>query len=179
MELEDGKREARKRLLEVRRETEEAVAKIKETSTKQADSLKRQILGSAELESRNMQLRALEESVNEVFADALGRLSETSPQAREKSLTALIREGVVIIGGHANVTCSERDRKVVSAIIKNMNKGSTKLALDDANLETLGGVVLSSPDGAVKFDNTFEARLERLRPLLRKQVAEILTGGTA
>jgi hypothetical protein len=38
----------------VQKETDAALAKIMETSARQADSLRRQIVGSAELESRNM-----------------------------------------------------------------------------------------------------------------------------
>lgn len=176
-ELEDGKKQALEHLRKVQKETDDALAKIMETSARQADSLKRQIVGSAELESRNMQLRALEDSVNEIFAGALARLSKVSPSAREKSLTALIQGGVDAIGGHARVACSEKDNEVVSGVIKKMNSGSTRLVLDDKSLDTLGGVVLTSPDGTVKFDNTFEARLERSKALLRKQVAELLTGG--
>jgi V/A-type H+-transporting ATPase subunit E len=115
--------------------------------------------------------------VNEVFASALARLSKVSPSAREKSLTTLIQGGVNAIGGDARVACSEKDSEVVSGVIKKMNSGSTRLVLDDKSLDTLGGVVLTSPDGTVKFDNTFEARLERSKALLRKQVAELLTGG--
>lgn len=176
-ELEDGKKAALDKLLKVQKETDDALAKIMETGAKQAVSLRRQTVGSAELDSRNMQLRVLEDSVNEVFAEALTRLSKVSPSAREKSLSSLIRDGVNVIGGRAKIACSEEDKKVVSAIIKKMNKGSIRLALDSKSIDTLGGVVLTTADGTVKFDNTFEARLERSRPLLRKQVAEHLTGG--
>jgi V/A-type H+-transporting ATPase subunit E len=176
-DLEDGKKQALENLRKVQKETDAALAKIMETSARQADSLRRQIVGSAELESRNMLLRALEDSVNEVFASALARLSKVSPSAREKSLTSLIQDGVNAIGEHAKVACSEKDKDVVSGVIKKMNSGTTRLALDDKSIDALGGVVLTSPDGTVKFDNTFEARLERSKPLLRKQVAELLTGG--
>jgi V/A-type H+-transporting ATPase subunit E len=47
--------------------------------------------------------------------------------------------------------------------------------LSEDSIETIGGIVLSNADGTVKFDNTFESRLERMRPALRKEVAGILT----
>jgi len=40
----------------------------------------------------------------------------------------------------------------------------------------MGGVVLTTSDGSIRFDNTFEARLERTKPTLRKDVAAILAG---
>ena len=57
-ELEEGRAQALGSLEGVGRETTEAVAKIVEAGNKQAESLMRQITGSAELRSRNLQLRA-------------------------------------------------------------------------------------------------------------------------
>lgn len=34
---------------------------------------------------------------------------------------------------------------------------------------------MTSMDGSVRFDNTFEARLERMRPTLRMEASAILT----
>lgn len=103
------------------------------------------------------------------------RLSKVAPSARAKSLEGLIQEGVSVIGNRAKVSCSEKDKKGVYRLVRKLSKGSVKLTPDGNSIQTLGGVVLTSSDGTVKFDNTFEARLERLRPTLRKQVADILT----
>jgi V/A-type H+-transporting ATPase subunit E len=156
------------------RETAEAVSKIRETSTKQAELLKRQILGSAELESRNFQLRTVEEEVNGIFEDAIKGVSEIPTTQYEEALSRLINEGVRLIGSKATVSCSSKDRKTATAVIKKLNKGDVKLTLDEKSIETFGGVVLTSPDGTVSFDNTFEARLERMKQVLRKDVASLL-----
>ncbi len=174
-DLESGKAEALAKVASTMRETREAVAKILETGAKQAESVRRQIMGSAELETRNAQLRSLERAVNETFELATKQISGATGPSQERAVSRLIEEGVEVIGPRAKVQCASKDRKAVSSAIK--KRGSkAKIALDDEPIETIGGVVLTTPDGSVRFDNTFEARLERMKPTLRKEIAAILTG---
>jgi V/A-type H+-transporting ATPase subunit E len=144
---------------------------------KQAESAKRQIIGAAELEARNAQLKSLEKAVNEVFDLAVKEVSEASGASYEKALARLISEGVDVIGPKAKVMSSSKDKKAVSSAVRKLSSGNVKLQFDDEPVETIGGVVLTTAGGSVKFDNTFEARLERMRPTLRKEVAGLLTGG--
>jgi len=176
-DLEKGRAETLAKVDEVRVETGEAVAKILETAERQAESVKRQIIGAAELEARNAQLRSLEKAVNEAFDLASKRVSTVSGAAQERALSALIQEGLDVIGTRARVQCASKDRRAVSSAIRKFGT-KVKLSLDEKDLDTIGGVVLSTPDGSVRFDNSFEARLERMRPTLRKEVASILTGAT-
>ena len=175
-DLEANRAETLAKIESVRKDTAEAVAKILETSVKHAESVKRQIIGAAELETRNAQLRSLERAIADVFDLASKEASSASGASQEKSLAGLLQEGLDVIGAPARVQCSARDRKFVGAAIKKLNK--TKVTLDEGPIETIGGVVLTTPDGSVRFDNTFEARLERMRPTLRKEVASILTGSS-
>ncbi len=176
-DLESGRRETLAKLASVRRETEEAVAKILETAGKQAESVKRQIIGAAELEARNIQLKALERAVNDAF-EAAGRvISEEKGASYENSIERLIKQGLDVIGPRARILCSVKDRKAAASAVKNLGV-KEKVSLDDEPIDTSGGVVLTTPDGSVRFDNTFEARLERMKPTLRKEVAAILTGGS-
>ena len=81
-----------------------------------------------------------------------------------------------VIGPAAVVRCPAKERKHVSSAVRKLNKGPVKLTLDEKAVESIGGVMLETSNGSVKFDNTYEARLERMRPTLRKDVARILTG---
>ena len=176
LDLQEGRAEAAGRLESARKETAEMVAKVLETSVKQAESLKRQIVGAAELEARNSQLRSLEVAVNEVFEMSVKEIGDSDAQAYERSMTHLIQEGLEVIGPRTKVYCSAKDKKAVSAAVKKLSTGQVKLTLEDAHIETVGGVVLSTHDDSIKFDNTFEARLARSKAELRKEVAGILTG---
>jgi len=175
-ELQEGKTEALSRIEANRKETEESTSKILETSVKQAESLKRQIVGAAELQARNAQLRSLEKAVNEVFDMAMKEISESEGAAYERAMVDLIKQGLDVIGHKASVSCSTKDKKAVSAAIHKLNSSTVKLTLEDKHIETIGGVILTTSDGSVRFDNTFEARLERDKATLRKEVAGILTG---
>lgn len=174
-DLQDGLNQSQERVDAICRETNGAVSKVLETSARQAESLKRQLIGSAELESRNGQLKALEAEVNRVFNEAMRLLSELSPSSYESAVTRLVEEGIQVIGPRAAVSSNDRDKKLLGSVIKKLSKGEVKLAVGRTDINTIGGVVLSSPDGTVSFDNTFEARLERTRQDLRKEVAGVLT----
>ncbi|MDV3244293.1 MAG: hypothetical protein LYZ66_03845 [Nitrososphaerales archaeon] len=176
MELQEGRSQSVALIEASKKGTMEAVAKILETSVKQAEALKRQIVGAAELEARNTQLKALEEAVTEVFSSAVSQVSKMSGPRYDKSLTDLVGEGIEAIGPHAKVSCNSRDGKLVAVMLNRIKGDHVKLAVDDQSVDTIGGVVLTTMDGSVRFDNTFEARLERLRPALRKEVAGVLGG---
>jgi len=176
-ELQKGKEQALSTVKLSRRETRVAVTKILDASVKQAESLKRQIIGAAELETRNAQLRTLEKAVVEVFDVAVKELQEESGPRHEKSMALLLREGLEVIGPKAKVYCNSNDRRVVSAAMRKLGGTQSKLVLEEKSIDTIGGIVMSSMDGSVRFDNTFEARLERMKPTLRMEVSTVLTSG--
>ncbi len=175
-DLQEGRGRALASVEAMRRETQEAVTKIVQTGEKQAESLRRQVIGAAELEVRNAQLKAMEDAVNEVFETAVRGMSKTSPARYEKSIERLIEEGIQVLGPKASVACSAEDKKVVSSAVRKLSKGPVKLTMDEKDIETVGGVVLTTSEGSIRFDNTFEARLERTKPVLRKEVAALLAG---
>ncbi len=175
-ELDEGMAQSTAVIEAARRETAEAVAKILETGGKQAESLKRQVVGAAELQSRDIRLRILEDAINESFAQGTKRLAQVSPSQYEDSITRLIRESTEVIGPAAQVWCNSKDGKLVASVVRKLNRTSMKLSMAEKNIQCIGGVMLTTKDGTVRFDNTFEARLERMRPVLRKEVADLLSG---
>ena len=174
-DLESGRKDAQAAVESARKQTSDAVAKILETGMKQSESVKRQIVGAAELEARNAQLKSLEKAVNEAFDLASKEVSALSGSRHEKAVGRLIQEGLDVIGTRAKVQCASKDKRAVASAIKKLGP-KAKVSLDDRPIETMGGVVLISTDGSVRFDNTFEARLERMKATLRKEVAAVLTG---
>lgn len=176
-ELQEGRGEALSTVESSRREAKVIVTKTLETSVKQGDSLRRQVIGAAELEARNVQLKALEKAVVEVFEAVMKELEEGSGARYEASLTQLVREGLEVIGPEARISCRSEDRIAVSAALRKLGGRRSRLVLEEKDIDTIGGVVLTSMDGSVRFDNTFEARLERMRPTLRMEASAILTSG--
>jgi len=172
-DLQAGKGQAVASIESAKAEAAEVVAKILLGGTKQAESLKRQIIGAAELKVRNSELEATEEAVNDAFTDATKGVRKVSRDRYEKCIGRLIKEGVEVIGPKATVSCNPKDKGVVTAAAGKLSKGGVALTVGQTDLGTIGGVVLTSGDGNVRFDNTFEARLERMRPELRKEVAAL------
>ena len=175
-DLEDARSQAVAKLEAARKEAAEAVSKTLEMSVKQAESIRRQTIGAAELEVRNAQLRSLEKAVTEVFEAAERQASHASGEAHEQALTRLVQEGLDVIGPRARIQCAEKDKRAVSSALRRLGDSkASSLTVEPEAIDTIGGVVLMSHDGSVRFDNTFEARLERMRPVLRKEVAALLT----
>jgi V/A-type H+-transporting ATPase subunit E len=176
-EIEAGKSEALEQFRSMNRSTKAEVAKILEGSEREAESIRRQILGSAELEARNSILRSLEEASNRIVQDSLSAVTVKKPDDYERALAKLISEAALVIGKDAIVNCNTKDKKVVGSIVKELNaKNGMRLTVSNNSVGSMGGVVLESKDGTIRYDNTLEARLERIRPQLRREIVNILSG---
>jgi len=175
-ELQEGREQSIALIQASKKETADAVSKILETSIKQAEALKRQIVGAAELEARNSQLKVLEDAVEEVFSGAVSQIPKLEGKRYEAALKQLLKEAIDVIGPNALVSTNSRDAKEVFSVARGIAGEKARLTPGDKRLDTIGGVVLTTPDKNIRFDNTFEARLERLRPILRKEVASVLSG---
>ena len=176
-ELQKGKGQALSAMEASRREASVAVTKLLDASVKQAESLRSQIIGAAELQVRNARLRTLEKAVVEVFDAAVKELEEGSGPRHDRSLTQLVKEGLEVIGPRARIYCKSKDRQAVSAILHKLGGSQPRPVLEDKDIDAVGGVIVTSMDGSVRFDNTFEARLERMRSALRMEVSVILSSG--
>ncbi|MGI0040670.1 MAG: V-type ATP synthase subunit E [Nitrosopumilaceae archaeon] len=136
---------------------------------KEADKLQKQITGSAALEARNKQLLFVEESVEKVFAQAMEKLNDLVRNEDYTKLVAqLLDESVKGLGtSNVIVECNSKDKSVVQPILSKFS-GAT---LSSNTINCLGGVIVKSKDGSMSFDNTIDARIERLKPLIRKDIA--------
>jgi len=153
--------------------------RISEQQKRQADALKRQIIGSAEMTSRNKTLEIVEENLNDAFSRALDKLADSTSQIEyNRILKSLVLEGVDIVGGNSFiVSANSKDQQLLQLIVEQIShERNVDIVRSDSRVSgTVGGVVVSSADGFVTFDNTYEARLERLKPELRKQIAQLFT----
>lgn len=136
---------------------------------KEADKLQKQITGSAALEARNKQLLHVEDSVEKVFAKAIEKLNDlVRNEDYTKLVTQLLDESVKGLGSSdVIVECNSKDKSVVPSILSKF-PGAT---LSPNTVNCLGGIIVKSKDGSMKLDNTIDARIERLKPLIRKDIA--------
>ncbi|HII36527.1 MAG TPA: V-type ATP synthase subunit E [Nitrosopumilaceae archaeon] len=136
---------------------------------KEADKLQKQITGSATLEARNKQLLLVEDSVEKVFAKAIEQLNDlVRNEDYTKLVTQLLDESVKGLGtSDVNIECNSKDKSVVQSILSKFS-GAT---LSPNTVDCLGGIIVKSKDGSMTLDNTIDARIERLKPLIRKDIA--------
>jgi V/A-type H+/Na+-transporting ATPase subunit E len=151
--------------------------KIIQGSRKQAENLKRQILGSKRLESRNQELLLIETAVNNYFEKAREKFRELSRDKEYKGMiTEMIDDCISAIGtGEIIIESNEKDSKIVAEIIAKKPK-KVKLILSDKPIDAIGGLRALSPDGSLTYDSTIELRMERLKPLIRKEIVQALRG---
>jgi len=135
---------------------------------KDADKIQRQIIGSSGLAERNKQILLVEESIEKVIDKAIEKLRESLQKGYTNLMTQLINEAITSLGTKdVVITTNARDSSLVKSILKKF-KGAT---LSSDTIECLGGIFVKSKDGSMNFDNTIDARLERLKPVIRKDVA--------
>ncbi|MBI2184699.1 MAG: hypothetical protein HYU39_07060 [Thaumarchaeota archaeon] len=179
--LGEGVKEAESILEAARREAVEAVTKILESKDRQADAVKRRLIGNAELVARNKSLQLTEETVNKVFHQSLDKIARLEFEGSyDDALKRILEESIISLDVKEVVcSCSKRDLKTVSKLASEVGKRKgVKIEMDPQPLNCAGGVKVRSTDGSIVYDNTVEARLARIKPLLRRQVYDLLSGGS-
>ena len=136
---------------------------------KEADKIEKQIIGSSDLEARNKQLTTVEKSIDKVFTKALEEIANTDRSGDYSNLIkSLLDESTRILGTtEVVVFTNSKDKDVVQSALSQY----TGAELSSETIECLGGVKVKSKDGAMTFDNTLDAKIERLKPLIRKDIA--------
>ncbi len=148
---------------------EQEYDKIISDGKKEADKIDKQIVGSADLDVRNKQLLLLEEGVDKVFSKALDQIANTDRSGDYSNLIkTLLDESTKILGTtEVTVFTNAKDKDVVKSALSKFS--GAKLSSD--TIDCLGGIIIKSKDGTMTFDNTIDARIERLKPLIRKEIA--------
>jgi V/A-type H+/Na+-transporting ATPase subunit E len=143
--------------------------KIIADGKKEADKIEKQIVGGSDIEARNKQLLALESSVNRVFTTALEQITNSDRNSDYANLiNSLLEESTQILGTtEVKVFTNSKDRDTVQSALSRF-PGSE---LSSENIDCIGGVKLESKVGSMKFDNTIDAKIDRLKPLIRKEIA--------
>ena len=148
---------------------EQEYDRIVDEGKKEAEKIEKQIVGSADLESRNKQLRLVEEYVQKAFDKAIEQIKSSKHDANySKLIETLLTEAIDTLGAkEVTISTNSKDKEIVNSLLKKF-PGSK---LSSETIDCLGGVEVSSKDGSMSFNNTIDARLDRLKPLIRKEIA--------
>jgi V/A-type H+-transporting ATPase subunit E len=148
---------------------EQEYDRILSEGRKEAEKLEKQIIGNADLDSRNKQLVLIEESIEKVFDNTIKKIKDADRNSDySKLISSMLEESIRTIGTNdVVIQTNSKDKSVVQTLLPKF-PGAT---LSNDVIDCLGGIKIQSKDGTMKFDNTIDARLERLKPLIRKDIA--------
>ena len=169
--LEEGHSAAAKMIDGSETELEEEYSRILDEGRKEADKVSRQIVGSADLKARNAQLLLVEESISAAFDRAVERIRSADRGAADyaRLVELLVRESTDALGTtDVVVSTSASDAPAVKAALAKVSGAE----MSGEPAECIGGVRVRSRDGAMSYDNTLDSRIERMKPLIRKEIAE-------
>lgn len=167
-------------------EAEKVRREILERVRRKAAVLKSKEIAGGHIEAKRVLLRAREEAISGVFdtiRQELGKIHRDNARYR-KALVNLAGEAVRAIGGpEVTVVLGKEDEVLANEeLISDIIEELRSQGIEDIRIETAvdsqiagGGCLARSMDSRVIFNNTFERRLERMKPPLRSTiVSEVL-----
>jgi len=151
----------------IRDEARERAAEIKSRKEAEADSaveaLERREISSAHLENKRGELtlhKELLEQTNLKLIESIAKLSDKDNEALIKKLL----EPYDLT--EMRVFSNKKDESLVSSLAPNYG----------GNITTVGGVVVESNDGSMKYDHTYETLANELFSGSMKEISKVLFG---
>ena len=167
--LKNSLEEAQKTLSDSLPMLEEEYEKIMSDGKKEADKIAKQIVGSADLATRNKALLLVQESADKVLEKAKEKIQNMDRNSEYSSLiTKLLTEATEALNtSEVIVFTNSKDKEVVQSAVSSLSGAE----MSNDTIDCMGGVKVTSKDGSMSFDNTIDARIELLKPLIRKDIA--------
>ena len=150
-------------------ELEKEYERILSEGQKEAEKIEKQIVGSSDLEVRNKALLLVEEHTSMVFEKAKEQIKNTKRDSNYSNLiSTLLTEATEALGtSEITVYTNSKDKEIDQSAISKISGAE----LSSEAIDCMGGIKITSKDGSMAFDNTIDARFERLKPLIRKNIA--------
>ena len=148
---------------------EEDYDRIIDEGKKEAEKIEKQIIGGSDLESRNKEILLVEDSIKKVFEKAIEKISSsTNNDNYPKLMESLLEESINALGtSDVTISTNSKDKEIVQGLLSKFS--SAELSSD--SIDCLGGVQVKSKDGSMTFTNTIDAKIDRIKPLIRKDIA--------
>ncbi len=156
-----------------------ALAEALSQAKQRGEMIQKEYVASAHLEAKLILLKKKDEIVERLLAAAWEQLKVRMKREDYKQVVrGLIAEGVKALGlKEARVTLGSSEKAAMSGSNADIPGVQLNVA-PDPFLEGLGGVRVSDAQGHLMYDNSWEARLERLKPELILEISEILFSGS-
>lgn len=182
--ISEAEEKAEEKKSEAREEAEEKAEEIIEEGKRKAEAETKKILSTARTKARRKKLEFKDKMSEEVFERAMKKLDELkddNSKYRKIMKNLIIEGGISIEGGDLEVLIPEGDNILSEEDIQDIEEEINNSTGVESSIEVLenledsrGGAIVRKSDGTLQSDNTFEARMERMRDSLRTEIIEIL-----
>lgn len=180
----EAKREIKEIKAEAQRKANSKAQEIIEEGKREADAEAKKILSNARMKARRKKLEFKDEIGKKVFEKAKEELQglKDEQEKYKKTMENLIENGGISVGGGSlevllpkgeDFLSEDRVKEIEEKISSETGKETSLSFLEELD-KTTGGVIVRRSDGKMQCNNTFEARLERMKDSLRTEVSKIL-----
>jgi len=174
------KTDAEKKAQDIKKEAEQKANTIKQDATKQAtqhakniiekgkqhaENRKKIMISQAHQNAKRKEMNAKEDLIETCFQQAIDQLGNLDDNTYKNMVKKLILQGKKQIHGECNIKIS---RDIDEHIAKEIGVSIT------GKTEATGGIILSSKDGTITIDNTFEGILKREKQDIRVKIGNLL-----
>src|ERR1700690_898462 len=152
---------------------------ILEHARVEAERLRGQVVATAQLKARTLQLEHREKILDKVFDAARQRLPSIQKRADYDQIVAqLLREALIQLkADYAEVRADDATQKSFKTqTLEQISKELNARISMGKSLESGIGVVVDASEGRLHYDNTLETRLNRLQNALRSSVYHVFMG---
>ena len=183
--LSEAKKQAQVILSEARSEAEKEEKRRLAEVKVQGQQIYEEVLAAGRLRARKELLQRKENLINEVFKEAEKKLKAyASTKKYESDLVRIAVEAckklgsasVIIRANKKDLQLLKKHRAKIEKASKNHGQ-PVKLTFGKP-IQSMGGVKVSTPDGKMEIDDTFEGKLKREFDALRVKIAKILFEGS-
>ncbi|MFX1518616.1 MAG: V-type ATP synthase subunit E [Promethearchaeota archaeon] len=154
---------------------------IIEQAKKEADLRLRREIAKAKLTTRTNLLKSKEELINEAFDQAWEKIREIVNSAKYTSILndLAIEAACGLGGGELKLKIQTGHGKYINVsqvqqTVTQKTGTKTTLTVVEEDLRSVGGTIATNAAETIRIDNTFEAKLRRMRDNIRKDIAKIL-----
>lgn len=169
--LTDARDQAEAILADAADQAERTQSEYLEGTDRTVRSKTSQQVNSARLEAKKRVAAVKERAIGQVFDEAVKSLEALRrTDAYPTLMKELLQEAVSSIDEEYTIRVDQEDVAVATQVAKGL--GIT--APVEADIETIGGVVITFGDGRIARRNTLEDRLDKARQFIQADVAELM-----
>ena len=158
--LAEARKEANRITTEAEKKIEEMKAKGEAEIKRILDTIKRQEMSSAELESKKMLLEAKKQVIDAVFGEAKKKIANIPDKKREELVKKLLEKAKKDIDA-AYVYCNSKDSK----FLKGFNA---------QHIDIIGGLIAENKERTIRVDYSFETLLQDIRENELQSISKVL-----